>query len=97
MTRHILDTLAALALAALLMAGPALDGMGMLSDTTHPSAAALQAQTQAQADARRELAAQALCAADGGPNTGYRWATDGSLVCTTKHGRAVSTVKVGAL
>jgi hypothetical protein len=36
--------------------------------------------------ARRELAAQALCNEERGPNSEARWLPDGSLVCTTRRG-----------
>lgn len=92
------DTLGAITIVCLLLLGPALDHFDAFGHgSARPSATQLQAQAEASAALRRELAAQKLCAADAGPNSGYRWAADGALICTTKHGRATGTVKVGAL
>ena len=49
---------------------------------TSPELRALQA-TQAGTQ-RRELAAQALCTAERGPQSEARWTPEGDLVCTTR-------------
>ena len=85
------------AMAAILLAGPAIDDHS--ADWQH-STALLDAQQQAQADARRDRAAQQLCIKLRGPGTAYRWTDDGDLVCTDhRTGRAAVVVasKGGAL
>ena len=85
------------ALAAILLAGPAIDDHS--ADWQH-STALLDAQQQAQADARRDRAAQQLCIKLHGPGTAYRWTDAGDLVCTDhRTGRAAVVVasKGGAL
>lgn len=51
-----------------------------------PADTSTDAQRQAAADARKERAARDLCRQQYG-EAGFRWTADGSLVCTTKHGR----------
>ena len=87
----------AAAMAAVLLAGPAIDDHS--ADWQH-STALLDAQQQAQADARRDRAAQQLCIKLRGPGTAYRWTDAGDLVCAEhRTGRAAVVVasKGGAL
>jgi hypothetical protein len=55
------------------------------------------AQRAAQAAARREHAAQAMCASAGSENTAAIWQADGSVACRTKRGKLIATITAGAL
>ena len=79
------------ALAAILLAGPALDDN---SDEWAASQALADAQKAAQLAARTEKSAQALCQRIKGPNATPRWTADGELTCVGTRGRAVSVAKV---
>ena len=97
MTRHRLTNIAlslglAVAFAAVLSIGPALDDH---ADEWAQSTALRDAQQQAQAEARRERAAAQLCVRLRGPNAAHRWTPDGELVCSHNKGQgAVSVAKV---
>lgn len=86
------------ALAAILLAGPALDDHS--AEWNH-STALRDAQKQAQAEARRERAAAQLCIRLHGAGTAYRWTSDGDLVChdhrTGRAAQVVASNKGGAL
>jgi hypothetical protein len=56
--------------------GPALDK----HDAERPTTAAAEAQTQAQQEFRRDLAAAELCRKEHGASL-VRWTVDGELVC----------------
>ena len=60
--------------------GPSLD--------ERDSASSRDAQTQAQRDTRRDLAAAALCREQHG-ETGFTWTAAGELVCIPRHGKKV--------
>ncbi len=53
------------------------------------SSALSDAQKQAQREARRERAYAELCVKLKGPNAGYMWSVDNTLVCTDNRGRSV--------
>jgi hypothetical protein len=97
MTRHRLTNIAlslglAVALAAILGSSHLLDDN---SAEWAQSTALRDAQQQAQAEARRERAAQQLCVRLRGPNAAHRWTPDGELVCSHNKGQgAVSVAKV---
>ena len=78
------------AMAAILLAGPALDDHS--SEWNHSTALA-DAQRAAQLAARTEKSAQALCQRIKGPNAAPRWTPDGELMCVGSHG-SVSVAKV---
>ena len=83
--------------AAILLAGPVLDDHS--ADWSH-STALRDAQQQAQADARRDRAAQQLCIRLHGPGVAPGWDADGRLVCSARRGPArtvVAATKGGAL
>jgi hypothetical protein len=52
-------------------------------------------QKQAQAEARRERAAQQLCIKIAGPGVAPVWDADGRLVCRARKGGAKTTVVAG--
>ena len=79
------------ALAAILLAGPVLDDHS--AEWNH-STALRDAQQQAQAEARRERAAQHLCVRLRGPHAAHRWTEAGELTCVGTRGQAVSVAKV---
>ena len=79
------------AMAAILLAGPALDDHS--ADWNHSTTLA-DAQRAAQLAARTEKSAQALCQRIKGPNAAPRWTPDGELTCVGTRGPAVSVAKV---
>ena len=79
------------AMAAILLAGPALDDHS--ADWNHSTTLA-DAQRAAQLAARTEKSAQALCQRIKGPNAAPRWTADGELTCVGTRGQAVSVAKV---
>ena len=79
------------AMAAILLAGPALDDHS--ADWNHSTTLA-DAQRAAQLAARTEKSAQALCQRINGPNAAPRWTADGELMCVGTRGQAVSVAKV---
>ena len=81
----------AVGMAAVLMAGPALDDHS--ADWNHSTTLA-DAQRAAQLAARTEKSAQALCQRIKGPNAAPRWTADGELTCVGTRGQAVSVAKV---
>ena len=98
MTRHRLTNIAlslglAVAFAAVLSIGPALDDH---VDEWAQSTALRDAQQQAQAEARRERAAQQLCVKLHGPGVAATWDADDRLVCTARRGPARTVVAGGA-
>ena len=87
----------AVAMAAILLAGPVIDDHS--ADWNHSTALA-DAQRAARTEAMRERAAAQLCIKLHGPGTAYRWTDAGDLVCTDhRTGRAAVVVasKGGAL
>ena len=87
----------AIGIAAILSTGHHLDDHG---DDWAASTALLDAQRQAQADARRDRAAQQLCIRLHGPGVAPAWDADGRLVCSARKGPArtlVAATKGGAL
>lgn len=80
--------------ATILLAGPVLDDHS--ADWAH-STALRDAQQQAQADARRDRAAQQLCIRLHGPGVVPGWDADGRLVCTARKGPARTVVAGGSL
>ena len=81
----------AVAMAAILLAGPVIDDHS--ADWNHSTALA-DAQRAAQLAARTEKSAQALCQRIKGPNAAPRWTADGELTCVGTRGQAVSVAKV---
>ena len=79
------------AMAAVLLAGPAIDDHS--ADWNHSTTLA-DAQRAAQLAARTEKSAQALCQRIKGPNAAPRWTADGELTCVGTRGQAVSVAKV---
>ena len=79
------------AMAAILLAGPALDDHS--ADWNHSTALA-DAQRAAQLAARTEKSAQAMCQRIKGPNAAPRWTADGELTCVGTRGQAFSVAKV---
>jgi hypothetical protein len=67
-----------------------LDGPSELQAAIDTAAAARQAQQQAQAQARFDRAAQAVC----GPNSGWQLRADGAVQCLTKSGHKTITARV---
>ena len=61
------------------------------------STALRDAQQQAQANARRERAAQQLCIRLHGPGVAAAWDADDRLVCSARRGPARTVVAGGAL
>jgi hypothetical protein len=99
MTRHRLTNIAlslglAVAFAAVLSLGPALDDH---TDEWAQSTALRDAQQHAQAEARRERAEQQLCIKIAGPGVAPTRDADGRLVCTARRGPARTVVAGGAL
>ena len=95
MTAHrLINILLVLGIAAILLAGPVLDDH---SDDWAASTALQDAQRQAQADARRERAAQQLCVRLHGPGVAATWDADDRLVCRARRGPARTVVAGGAL
>ncbi len=85
------NCLLALCLAALLATAHHLDATDLSADHSGDwphSSALLAAQQQAQADARRDAAAAALCRHSHG-EADHAWTPAGQLVCQPKRGRAV--------
>ena len=82
----ILVTAVVLAIAYLLgVFGPGLDDL----DATRLTAqAAVDAQTQADLDWHRDMAAAALCRSQHG-ETSFTWTAAGDLVCIPRHGKKV--------
>lgn len=94
MTAHrALNIAAALLLAAVIAAALAtshlLDGPDNHRAEWAESTALADAQKQAQREARRERAYAELCMKVKGPNAGYMWSVDNTLVCTDNQGRSV--------
>jgi hypothetical protein len=99
MTLHRLTNIAlslglAVALAAILGSSHLLDDN---SAEWAQSTALRDAQQQAQAEARRERAAQQLCVKLHGPGVAAGWDADDRLVCTARRGPARTVVAGGAL
>ena len=87
--------------AALVVGIAAILGTGHLLDDNSadwPESTALQdAQRHAQAEARRDRAAQQLCIRLHGPGVAPAWDGDGRLVCSARKGGAKTVVAGGAL
>ena len=81
-------------LAAILLAGKPLDDHS--AEWNH-STALRDAQQQAQANARRERAAQQLCIRIKGPNAAHKWTPSGELICTGNKGQGAVSVAKAAL
>lgn len=76
----------ALALAALIALGTALDGPEDHQADWAASQELQALQTAEAGSARQQTAAQALCTSERGPNSEARWTAEGHLVCTTRRG-----------
>jgi uncharacterized low-complexity protein len=86
-----ITTYAVTALVALgLSSAYLLDGPSELQAAIDTAAAARQAQQQAQAQARFDRAAQAVC----GENAGWQLRADGAVQCFTKRGHKTITARV---
>ena len=83
-----------LAMATILSTGHLLDDN---SADWSESTALRDAQQQAQANARRERAAQQLCIKLHGPGVAAGWDADDRLVCSARRGPARTVVAGGAL
>lgn len=79
---------------AILLAGPVLDDHS--AEWDH-STALRDAQQHAQAQARRDRAAQQLCIRLHGPGVAATWDADDRLVCRARRGPARTVVAGGAL
>ena len=53
-------------------------------------------QAAAAGSQRQQLAAQALCNEERGPNSEARWTSEGHLVCTTRQGEQPATTLASA-
>lgn len=80
------NTLGALALAALLALGTAIDGPEDHRADWASSGELKELQAAEASTARQQAAAQALCSKERGPNSEARFTPDGHLVCTTRRG-----------
>ena len=81
-----INTLGALALAALLALGTTLDGPEDHQADWQHSQELLALQAAEARTARQQAAAQALCTKERGPNSEARFTPEGHLVCTTRRG-----------
>jgi len=79
---------------AILLAGPVLDDH---SDEWDHSTALRDAQQHAQAQARRDRAAQQLCIRLHGPGVVPSWDADDRLVCSARRGPARTVVAKGGV
>jgi hypothetical protein len=84
------------ALAAITIAASInIDGPSDTQAEWDQSEALKELQASQAGTARREVAAQALCNQERGPNSEARWTPQGDLVCTTRRGMvSVASAKV---
>lgn len=88
--------LAATLAIALGVVGPALDNP-LVDDNSadwHTSAELQALQATEAGTKRRELAAQALCTKERGPQSEARWTPDGDLVCAQRRNAFIGSDKV---
>ena len=88
-TNYLLAALLALVLAA----AHNLDGPTDHQAEWAQSEALQELQATQAGTARREAAAQALCAQERGPNSEARFTPEGHLVCSTRRGLVLATAK----
>lgn len=88
---------AALAICALLSTSHLLDGPDDITAAQDQAALIAELRNSAAGIARREAAAQRLCAEQRGPNSEARWTEDGHLVCTVRRGVKPMQVAGGVL
>lgn len=92
---RVANYLGALALAAILALGTALEGPEDHQAEWQQSTALQELQTAERDQARRDAAAARLCNEARGPNSEARWTPEGHLVCTTRMGQKPLTVAQG--
>jgi len=81
-----INTALALLLALVLGTAHLLDGPDDMRAEWDQSQAIKDLHASQDRTARREVAAQALCSQERGPNSEARFTLDGNLVCTTRRG-----------